>query len=448
MTTSLNKQPGYTMNQGRAVLMLMICITVALDFARQPIYFLIDPVRATFGMSDVESSILLGAAFALPLTVMSLIGGWLSDRGSRRWLVGAAMVCWAAGAALFALSGAYAGLVAGRVLVGLGAGIVVPVAMTWISDAFTEDKRGKANGLYFIILSVGPAYSGAITGTIQKYAESGVGNYVGLLKDLEPWRLTLFVLAIPTLIFIPLVFFLKDLRQSAMSQSAGDPDSASDNTASTHSWNMAALMIFGIALMVMVDTANITWMPTVLKRKFGWDAQQVGYAFGAVATAAGVLGPLVGGWMGDKVYARHGVAGRLWLSAVSAGLCSLLLFAYFSDSQAVLIVALALNGVLTVAVLVMGYVGLQAILPSHRRGFGTGLMAAANSLVGAAGPTLVALVAERMDGSGAALGTATAVVCPALALVATGAMAASARAVGRGSRPLHHLNNRTAQHHN
>ncbi|MES2260241.1 MAG: MFS transporter [Pseudomonadota bacterium] len=226
MNTRIEQPPGYTTGQARAVLVLMICITAALDFARQPIYFLIDPVRATFGMDDVQSSMLLGGAFALPLTVMSLVGGWLSDRGPRRMLVVSAMVCWTAGACLFATASGYAGLVAGRVLVGFGAGILVPVAMTWIGDAFVEEKRGKANGLFFIILSVGPAYSGAITGTLQKYAEAGVIGG-GILSGMEPWRITLLLLALPSVIFIPAVFLLKDNRKSGtahgVNQDKGGP---------------------------------------------------------------------------------------------------------------------------------------------------------------------------------------------------------------------------------
>lgn len=423
----------YTGREAARVLALMICITVALDFARQPVYFLIDPIRATFGMTDVQSSMLLGAAFALPLTVMSLVGGWLSDRGARRWLVAGSMLCQAAGVCLFALAERYPALVAGRMLVGLGAGIVVPVAMTWISDAYPEERRGKANGLYFIILSLGPAYGGAMTGTVEKWMEPAMAAGAaapGWLQGLEPWRVTMCLLALPSLLFIPTVLLLQDRRRERQAGGqAGLPASQEGR-----SWRLAALMIVGVALMVMVDTANITWMPTVLKRKFGWDAQQVGFAFGLIAAVAGVAGPMIGGWMGDKVYQRHGADGRLWLSAVTAALCSVLLFAYFSNDIAVLMAALAANGVLTVAVLVMGYLGLQAVLPADRRGFGTGMMAAANSLVGAAGPTVVALVSDRLGAAGGGLGTASALVLPALSLVAAGAMAASAWAAARAHR--------------
>lgn len=428
----LAPQSAYTSAQGRAVLLAMICITVALDFARQPIYFLMEPIRETFGLDDVQSSMLLGMAFALPLTVMSLAGGWLSDHGRRRILVAASMVCWSAGALLFAASSAYPALLLGRALVGFGAGIVLPVAMTWISDAFPEERRGKANGAYFIILSVGPAYSGAVTGTVQKYAESGLLPVFGL----EPWRATMACLVLPSLLLLPALLWLKDSRTARAATAEADK---AQPASTMYSWELSILLIVGTALMVMVDTANITWMPTVLKRKFGWDAQQVGFAFGIIATVAGVVGPMLGGWLGDRAYASHGVRGRLWLSAITSCMCAVLLFCYFSDSPAVLIVALALNGLLTVAVLVMGYVGLQAVLPPGRRGFGTGIMAAANSLVGAVGPTLVAMLSEHLGG-GKGLGIATALVCPALSLVAAGAMAASGYAANRHARlPSHNL---------
>lgn len=428
-TTRMAAPAAYRVAEGRAVLVAMICITVALDFARQPIYFLMEPIRLSFGLDDVQSSMLLGAAFSLPLTVMSLAGGWLCDRGMRHLLVLGAMLCWTAGVLVFALSSAYPALILGRALVGLGAGILVPVAMTWISDAFPEERRGKANGAFFIILSVGPAYGGAVTGSVQKYAEGGALASGAMLGALEPWRLTMLWLVVPTLLLLPLLYLLKD-RRSGRDVPAGKPEAGRANDSAVQSWGLAALLIAGTALMGMVDTANITWMPTVLKRKFGWDAQQVGFAFGIVALLAGVVGPMLGGWLGDRAYASHGVRGRLWLSAVTACLCSVLLFAYFSDSVPLLMIALTLNGVLTIAVLVMGYVGLQAVLPPGRRGLGIGIMAAANSLVGAIGPTLVAMLSEQLGG-GKSLATATALICPAVSLLAAGAMAASAYAMDR-----------------
>jgi len=427
--------PAYRRLSAWSVLGLMILTHISLDLARQPVYFLIDPLQKSTGMTNVEVSILLGAAMAIPVTVMSLIGGWLSDRISRRLLLGVAMLCTGAGAIMFATAGDYAGLLLARVLLGVGAGMHVPVAMTWISDAFPGTQRGRANALFFIALSLGPAQGGIVTGFVSTLAHQGAFTAWPWLNSMEDWRAVLLVLGLPALAVAPLVLFAPDRRSSAAENQAahGAGPSAAGTAALTAwgAWRLPALMIAGVALMVMVDTANITWMPTVLKRKFAYTDQEVGYAFGAIATIAGIAGPLIGGWVGDAASRRHGVGGRLWTSAMIAVLCTVLLFAYFSTTQWFVLGALALNGVLTVATLVMGYVGLQAVLPPEKRGLGTGAMAAGNSLIGAAGPTIVAYFSHLLGSGPHSLTLATAIVLPALSGLAALAIAMTARAHGR-----------------
>jgi len=433
MVTPIPVPPAYQRASAWSVLALMILTHITLDLARQPVYFLIDPMQASLGMTTVEISILLGAAMAVPVTVMSLVGGWLSDRVSRRLLLGVSMLCCAGGAIVFATATQYEHLMAGRVLLGIGAGMHIPVAMTWISDAFPGELRGRANALFFIALSLGPAQGGIVTGFVSTLAQQGELTQLPWIGGLESWRLTLLVLALPALLVAPLVLFAPDRRILAGGKPAphGRDGVQAIGALRWAEWRLPALMIAGVGLMVMVDTANITWMPTVLKRKFDYDEQQVGYAFGAIATIAGIAGPLVGGWVGDAVSRRHGVGGRLWASAVIAVLCTVLLFAYFSTTQWFVLGALALNGVLTVATLVMGYVGLQAVLPPERRGLGTGAMAAGNSLIGATGPTVVAYFSHLIGSGPHALTLATAIVCPALSALAAVAIAMTARAHGR-----------------
>ncbi len=139
-------------------------------------------------------------------------------------------------------------------------------------------------------------------------------------------------------------------------------------------------MIAGCALPPLGDMANPTWRPTLPRRQHGVDAKHTGYAFSLLATVADALGPLLGGLAGGAIYLRRRTAGRLWLCAAAARLCTPLLAAYGGKDGRWLIALLVGNGLLSVLTLALG----------------TGLASAATQLLAAAAPTVVAFVSAQL----------------------------------------------------
>ena len=81
----------YSRRQAFAVVTAMVLVTLGLNLATLPMNLMVDPIRKTLGISDVQISLLLGAVGVVPFVLMSLIGGWLSDRLSRRRLLSVAI---------------------------------------------------------------------------------------------------------------------------------------------------------------------------------------------------------------------------------------------------------------------------------------------------------------------------------------------------------------------
>ena len=163
----------YSRSQAYAVLAAMVLFTLCLDLAKLPMNVMVDPIRRTLGISDVQISLLLGAVGAAPFVVMSLVGGWLSDRLSRRLLLAVAIAVWTLGAVICAHATSFEMLVAGRVLVHVGAGMKLPLAMTWVNDAFPPEQRGRAVGAFFVVLGSGPSLAIMLAGAVQRAAEGG-----------------------------------------------------------------------------------------------------------------------------------------------------------------------------------------------------------------------------------------------------------------------------------
>ena len=51
----------YSRAQAYAVLAMMVLITISLDLAKLPMHVMVDPIRKTLGISDVQISLALGA---------------------------------------------------------------------------------------------------------------------------------------------------------------------------------------------------------------------------------------------------------------------------------------------------------------------------------------------------------------------------------------------------
>jgi MFS family permease len=89
---------------------------------------------------------LVFSAFAYPYLIFQIIGGWVSDRfGARRALTVFAVI-WSSATVFMGLATSLAGLLLGRVLLGLGVS-ALPTATRAMSSWMPAEKRGMAQGV-------------------------------------------------------------------------------------------------------------------------------------------------------------------------------------------------------------------------------------------------------------------------------------------------------------
>ena len=122
-------------------------------------------LREAFGIDE------RAAAWTLTVFVLfNLIGtpimAKLSDARGRRSVYALAVSIFAAGSLIVALSRTFPMLIAGRVVQGLGAGGIFPVATAVIGDVFPVEKRGRALGLigavFGLAFLLGPIVGGVL----------------------------------------------------------------------------------------------------------------------------------------------------------------------------------------------------------------------------------------------------------------------------------------------
>jgi EmrB/QacA subfamily drug resistance transporter len=118
--------------------------------------------------------------FTLPLAALILLGGALGDhQGRRRWLViGTALFGMAS--LLCALSRSFELLLAGRVLQGVGAALLLPNSLALLNGAYEGEARGRAIGIWAAAGAVGAAIAPLIGGWLVEHAGWPAIFYINL----------------------------------------------------------------------------------------------------------------------------------------------------------------------------------------------------------------------------------------------------------------------------
>lgn len=104
-------------------------------------------VKGPIGSGDLAVGIVTGA-FAFSAVAGRPIGGRLADARGRRTIVVAGLLITALAGSLYLLPLGVPGLVAARLVLGVGDGWVFTAGLSWIVDLTPEERRGQAIGLF------------------------------------------------------------------------------------------------------------------------------------------------------------------------------------------------------------------------------------------------------------------------------------------------------------
>lgn len=272
---------------------------------RQVVFAVLEPMRLELGASDSEAG-LLATVFLVAYMIASPLVGSLGDRVPRKHITAASLVVWSLATVGSGLAPDYPTLFATRVVVGLGEAGFAAVAPTVIADLFRPDERSRRLAYFYLATPMGSAL-GYLVG--------------GAVGEAHGWRAAFFVAGGPGLALALVALLLPEPTRGAMDDASGDCEAAAPQPSTSEAlrrllrspaWRIDTA---GTTLMTFALGGLAAWMPTYLRRAYGLDLGEAGTGFGAVTVVAGLVGTLLGGWLGDRAQAR-GAGGYFRVSGV------------------------------------------------------------------------------------------------------------------------------------
>lgn len=353
-------------------------------------------IIATLHLKDSQAGS-LSTLFILTYSVISPGAGWLADRRQRFQLAAVGVFIWSLATFGSGLAPTFAALALARALTGVGEASYVVVTPSLVSDYYPPARRGRALAIFYAAIPVGSALGYVLGGAIN--ARFG-------------WRWAFFLTGLPGALLALALLFLRDPPRGALDAGGAGATAASETTLPSLGalaripsflFNTAAQIIY-----TFVVGGLATWMPTYFVRVRHLPLASADLMFGGVLAAAGLVGTLIGGRLGDRMAARHPsghftLAGGSLILSLPFAVAGIIAPspAIFWPAMFVALTLLFLNtGPLNAA--------MANVLPAQLRGWGFAINTMAIHLLGdAASPTIIGFTSDRVGLSLPVLVTAT-----------------------------------------
>ena len=269
----------------RYALGLLLAVNLLNYIDRQVLFAVFPLIKIDLRLSDTELGF-LGSAFMFSYMLFAPLFGWLGDRWSRTRLASGGLVIWSLATALAGIATGYKTLLAARATVGIGEASFGTVSPGLIADFFPKESRGRILAWFYVAIPVGSAF-GYLLG--------------GLLGQQFGWQAAFLIVGIPGLLLaIPIALLRTPPRggddaavQDANNKTQGGYAALFKNRSFVYNTLAMAAMTFAIGGLAQ-------WLPSFLHRAHNLDVARGNTLFGATTVAAGILGTLAGGWLGDR----------------------------------------------------------------------------------------------------------------------------------------------------
>lgn len=408
LRSKLGSSPGFTL--------FVLTFTFTVGFVdRQLVNLLVEPIRADLGLSDVEISLLQGAAFSLAYLLMSPVFGRLVDTRDRRHLLLWCAFVWTIFTGGCGFAGSFLILFAARSLVGGAEAGLTPSAWSILTERFNEQKLPRALSIYHLGTYLGSGLAMIIGGVVFAWIASNDWSGFPLIGNLAPWQMTfLFIALLGLPVLILLWLLIEPARLNHDHQESGD---IPIRQALKLLWERRSFYVpfyVGMAMAVIPIYAFSAWVPAIAMRQFGVSVGEIGLHYGVISLVGGSAGVLSAPAIAS-IFARRRETDDF--NVRIPAICTFLILACclalpFSESYLATLIIVGLAGFIYAIPTPLATAALQLATPVHVRGLASGIYIVVITLMGLGlAPFAVANLTDNYFHDATRVGDSLAIVC-------------------------------------
>jgi MFS family permease len=382
---------------------------------RQIFSLIVAPLRRDLHISDTQVSLLQGFSFAVFYTFFGIPIGRLADVYNRRTIIVLGLVLWSAFTAGCGLAETFAQMLLLRMGVGVGEAALSPAAYSLITDYFPPARLATAISVYAMGIYIGSGLSFLLGGIAVRYATTQEMWTLPIVGVMRPWQLIFFIVGLPGLLLVPLLFTIREPGTSRARAGAAAVPMRQVFAYIGKNRRVFLLHNIGFGLLALSSYASAAWIPEFYRRHFHWDAGTTGIVYGSIVAVFGCLGIAGAGRIADHLRSR-GRANANLLVGAAAGvvLVPLSCLLYLAPSAAWATIWLIPAAAFTAAPFGIAPAAIQQMMPASMRGQASAVYLFSVNIIGlGVGPTAVAFFTQHIFGRDSAVPYSLAIVTSA-----------------------------------
>lgn len=364
----------------------------------QIITFLIRPIKRDFGLTDLQMSVLIGAAPSIFYACVGFPLARLVDSMRRNTLLSVALGIGGLATSLAGLTQHFWQFAVCRMAVGGGSAISSPGTYSLIADFFPRERLTRAIAVLAMGLVVARAFAPIIGAALVGLAATwGVVHLSGLV--IREWQT---VVLITGSLGILASLLMLTIREPPRRGGIGVGQRLPIREVFRYIWRHRSLYLpqfFALAFFQAESIGIDLWRIEFLRRTYGWTPQFSGTVLGTTGLVSSLLGLALGTRLTELFTRRHDDA-----NLRTVRYCYLVapLFAATAPlmpSPWLSIACSSITGMLGMACVAPQNAALQSVTPNEMRGQITAIFYFVMAVVGTGmGPSLMAFITDVIIG--------------------------------------------------
>jgi len=327
--------------QNKWYVLTILTIVYIFNFIdRQIINIIAEDVKRDLDLSDTQLGMMTGLAFSLFYSIMAIPISRFADKGVRKNVLAICLGIWSVMTAVSGMVTNFTQMFLARMGVGLGEAGGVPTSYSLISDVFPANQRGKAMSFFMMGTSFGIFI--AFVG----------GGY--MLVNFG-WRMSLFVVGVPGIIFAFLVWLtIKEPLKGAY-DNVKNIDQAAPTFKEIFQTAIRKKTFIYITLaktfLVGASYSINAFIAAFFIRLHNLPKGELFFKLGITVLIGGIIGGLLGGYFSDKL-GKKDIRWYAWIGVVGNLLCIIPHYLYFTSQNVT--VAIVMFGIIAITTLLSG----------------------------------------------------------------------------------------------